>query len=123
LKQTFFCFIQMNDIFSQEKYSSSLSKIIEELTSLENPSFKFHSEPGADPRGTISPLKTKKVALFTMILCNSENKISKTNRNKSVIMFELSHCSRYKPVLSSIVLSQQCYELYFIISLTVAKPL
>jgi len=31
---------------------------------------------GTDPRGgAIAPLKPKKVALFTMILCNSENNI------------------------------------------------
>jgi len=37
-------------------------------------------------------------------------------------IFILSHCSRYKAILLSIVLSQQCCEVYFI-PLTVAKPL
>jgi len=31
-------------------------------------------------------------------------------------MFELSYCSRYKAILSFIVLSQQCSELYIISS-------
>jgi len=37
------------------------------------------------------------------------------------VQFRIQH-SRFKVILSSIVLSQQCCEVYFI-SLTVAKPL
>jgi len=52
-------------------------------------------------RGSDRPphLKPTKVTLFTMILYNSENSIRE--------VFELCHCSRYKAILSSIVLSQR----------------
>jgi len=56
--------------------------------------------------------KPTKVTLFTMILYNSENNTSKPTPNKSFVMFQLSHCSRYKAILSSIILLQQCYEVY-----------
>jgi len=55
---------------------------------------------GADPGwaiGTIVPFKSTQVALLTMIFCNSENSIRDT-----------------RPLWSSIVLSQQCCEIYFI---------
>ena len=53
---------------------------------------------------SLPPLKPLKVTLFTMILYNSENSIEP-----------------YEAILSSIVLSQQCCDIY-IICLTVAKP-
>jgi len=68
------------------------------------------------------PPKPTKVTLFAMILYNSGNNLSKTIPNKSYVMFEFSHCSRYKANLSSIVLSQQFCEAFFI-PLAVAKPL
>jgi len=71
--------------------------------------------------GAIDPLKPTKVTPFTVILYNSENNISKTLPNKSFVTFELFHCLQ-QAVLSSIVLSQQCYEVQFIY-LAVAKPL
>ena len=71
--------------------------------------------------GAIDPLKPTKVTPFTVILYNSENNISKTIPDKSFVTFELSHCLQ-QAILSSIVLSQQCYEVHFIF-LTVAKPL
>jgi len=46
--------------------------------------------------GVIAPLQPTKVILFTM-----------------TAQFG-NHHSRYKTILSSIVLSQECYELYFI---------
>ena len=58
-------------------------------------------------------LKPTKVTLFTMILCNLESNISKPIWNKSFIMFGTSHCSRCKAIVLSIVLSQQCCEVYF----------
>ena len=80
----------------------------------------------ADPRvaiGAIAPLKPTKVTLFTMSFNNSENNnLSKLIPNKCFITFEMSHWLQYKPILSSIVLSQHFCEVYFI-SLTVAKPL
>ena len=79
----------------------------------------------ADPGvtiGAIAPLKPTKVSLFTMMLYNSENNVSKPIPNKSFVMFKLSHCSRYKAILSFIVASQQFCGLYFIYP-TVAKPL
>ena len=51
-----------------------------------------------------------------MVLYNSENNISKPIPNKTFIMFELSYCWRYKAIMSSIVLSQQCNEVYIISS-------
>ena len=77
---------------------------------------------GRSRSGRLPPLKPTKVILFTMILYNSENNTSKPIPNKSLVMFELSHCSGYDAILSSIALSQQCCEVYFI-HLTVAKPL
>jgi len=62
-------------------------------------------QPGADPGGAIDPPKTYKSNFF----------------HHNFVQFGNQH-SRYKAILSSIVLSQQCYEVYFI-SLTVAKPL
>jgi len=56
-----------------------------------------------DPGGPIATSKTFKT-LFTMILYNSENSI------------------RYQAILPSIVLSQQCCELYFISRLTAVNP-
>jgi len=55
--------------------------------------------------GANAPLKPTIVALFTRVLYNSQNTI----RN-------------LKAILSSIVLSQQCFEVY-LISLTAEKPL
>jgi len=49
-----------------------------------------------------------------MVLYNSENNTSKPIPNKTFVMFELSYCSRYMAILSSIVLSQQCSEVYII---------
>ena len=70
-------------------------------------------------QGERSPtLKSKELTLFTMVLYNSENNISKPFLNKTLVMFELSYCSRYKAILSSIVGSQQCSEVYFISSYT-----
>ena len=66
--------------------------------------------------GRSPTLKSKEVTLFTMVLYNSENNISKPILNKTLVMFELSYCSRYKAILSSIVLSQQCSEVYVISS-------
>jgi len=66
--------------------------------------------------GRSPTLKSRKVTLFTMVLYNSENNISKPIPNKTFVMFELFYCSRYKAVLSSIVLSQQCSEAYIISS-------
>jgi len=57
-----------------------------------------------------------------MIFYNSENDISKTIPNKTFAMFELSHCSRHKAILSSIVVSQQYCGEYFIL-FTVPKSL
>jgi len=50
------------------------------------------------------------------------NQRIKTNSSNSLDMLELSQCSRFKVILSSIVLSQQCCEVYFI-SLTAEKPI
>jgi len=66
--------------------------------------------------GRSPTLKSKKVTLCTMILYNSENNISKPIPNKTFVMFELSYFSRYKVILSSIVFSQQCSEVYAISS-------
>jgi len=53
----------------------------------------------------LSPtLKSKEVTLFTTVLYNLENNISKPIPNKTLVMFELSYCSRYNAILSSIVL-------------------
>jgi len=49
-----------------------------------------------------------------MILYNSENSISNQFRVNLFDMFEMSHCSQYKAILSSMVLLQQCCEVYFI---------
>jgi len=65
-------------------------------------------------------LKPTKVTLFTILFYNSENNISKPIPNKCFVMFAMSHCSRYKAIMSSIALSQQCCEVYFI---SQAKPL
>jgi len=63
------------------------------------------SRPGADPRGgAISPPKS----------CES-NFI-----HNDLVQFGKQH-SRYKAILSSIVLSKQCCEIYFI-SFTVMNP-
>jgi len=62
----------------------------------------------------ITPLKPTKITSFTMILYNSESDISKPFPNKTFVMFEMSQCSQYKAILLSVVLSQQCCEIYFI---------
>ena len=62
---------------------------------------------GANPGGAIqaiAPPKTYELTLFTMSVYNSENSIPNT-----------------RPILSSIVLSQKCCEVYFI-SLKVVNP-
>ena len=67
-------------------------------------------------RGGRSPtLKPKKVTLFTMVLCNLENNTSKPTPNK-ISSCSNCHCSRYMAILSSVVLSQQCSEVYTISS-------
>jgi len=70
----------------------------------------------------ITPIKSTKIILFTMILYNSENNVSKPIPDKSLVVFELSQCSIFKIILSSIFLSQQCCEVYFT-SLTVVRPI
>ena len=65
-------------------------------------------------RAIVPPLKPTKVTLFAISWCNSENNISKPIPNTSLVKFEFPHCSRYKTILSTIVLSQQCCEVYFI---------
>jgi len=52
---------------------------------------------GAVPRGLIAPLNTKEVTLFTTIF----------------LQFGKQHW-RWNAIFSSIVSSQQCYEVYFI---------
>ena len=61
-------------------------------------------------------VKSKRVILFTMFLYSSENTTSKPIPNKTFVMFELSYCSRYMVILSSIALSQQCSEVDIISS-------
>jgi len=46
--------------------------------------------------GRSPPLKLTKVTLFTMILYNARNNMSKPIPNKSLVIFELSHCSRIR---------------------------
>ena len=67
-------------------------------------------------------MKRTKVTLFTMILYNSANNISKPIPSKSFVTFNLFHCLREKVTVSSIVLSPQFCEVYFI-SHAVTKPL
>ena len=60
-----------------------------------------------------------------MFLYSSENTTSKPIPNKTFVMFELSYCSRYMVILSSIALSQQCSEVDIISSYSseaVMKP-
>jgi len=65
-------------------------------------------DPGEGDWVYCPQLKPSKVTLFTIILYNSENNISKPIPNKSFVMFEMFYWSRYKVILSSIV--QQCCE-------------
>ena len=74
------------------------------------------SKQGRFQGGRSPTLKSKKVTLFTMVLYKSENNTSKPIPNKTFVMFELSYCSRYMAILSSIVLSQQSSEVYIISS-------
>ena len=55
------------------------------------------SEQGRIQGGRLPTLKSKKVTLFTMVLYNSENYISKPILNKTFVMFQLSYCSRSRP--------------------------
>ena len=91
----------------KKKHCSQKSAFLEPMLLLNRDGFRWGRSP---------TLKSKKVTLFTMILYNSEDNISKPIPNKTFVMFELSYFSRYKVILSSIVFSQQCSEVYFISS-------
>jgi len=86
---------------------------------------------GEDPEGVIGAIAAPKICESNFIrhdFVQFGKKNIKTNSepipipNKSFVMFELSQCSRFKAILSFIVLSQRCCVVYFIF-LTVAKPL
>jgi len=75
----------------------------------------------AEPIGTIVPPKTYESNYIHHDFENLENNTSKLIPNKSLVTFERSHRSRWKvdwprcrAIPSSIVLSQQCCEVYFI---------
>jgi len=51
-------------------------------------SFKSGADPGTGRLGRSPSLKPTKITLFTMILHNSENNISKPNPSKSLVMFQ-----------------------------------
>ena len=61
--------------------------------------------------GAIAHPQPTKLTSFIMILYNLDNMI-KPILIKSFFILEMSHCSRYRAIMWSIVLSQQCCEVY-----------